>query len=80
MSFGWPQTLSLLILNGLTCLSLLPTIKAQSVWTPALKLRALNQTKQLWYHGFDNYMQHAFPADELRPLSCTGRGPDWKHP
>lgn len=25
----------------------------------------------MFYHGFDNYMQHAFPEDELRPLSCT---------
>lgn len=25
----------------------------------------------MFYHGFDNYMTHAFPEDELRPLSCT---------
>lgn len=32
----------------------------------------------MFYHGFDNYMQHAFPEDELRPLSCTplSRGGD----
>lgn len=24
----------------------------------------------MFYHGFENYMQHAFPEDELRPLSC----------
>jgi hypothetical protein len=24
----------------------------------------------MFYHGFDNYMKHAFPEDELRPLSC----------
>jgi hypothetical protein len=22
----------------------------------------------------------AFPMDELQPLSCTGRGPDWDNP
>ncbi|KAB8360954.1 hypothetical protein FH972_024686 [Carpinus fangiana] len=27
-------------------------------------------TFDLFYHGFDNYMQHAFPEDELKPLSC----------
>ena len=26
----------------------------------------------MFYHGFDNYMQHAFPLDELRPMSCIG--------
>lgn len=24
----------------------------------------------MFYHGFENYIQHAFPEDELRPLSC----------
>jgi len=24
----------------------------------------------VFYHGYDNYMRHAFPEDELRPLSC----------
>lgn len=24
----------------------------------------------MFYHGFDNYMKHAFPEDELRPISC----------
>lgn len=24
----------------------------------------------MFYHGFENYMKHAFPEDELRPLSC----------
>lgn len=28
------------------------------------------ETEDLFYHGFDNYMKHAFPEDELRPLSC----------
>lgn len=22
----------------------------------------------------------AFPLDELKPISCTGQGPDWKDP
>lgn len=26
----------------------------------------------MFYHAFDGYMQHAFPLDELRPLSCQG--------
>lgn len=29
------------------------------------------ETEQMFYHGFDNYMEYAFPEDELRPLSCS---------
>ena len=25
----------------------------------------------MFYHGYDNYMRHAFPEDELRPISCS---------
>lgn len=28
------------------------------------------ETEHMFYHGFENYMSHAFPEDELRPLSC----------
>ncbi|KAL8737206.1 MAG: hypothetical protein Q9181_001932, partial [Wetmoreana brouardii] len=24
----------------------------------------------MFYHGYDNYMKHAFPEDELKPLTC----------
>lgn len=27
------------------------------------------------HHAWSNYMEHAFPADELRPLSCTPTSP-----
>eukprot|EP01080_Neovahlkampfia_damariscottae_P002502 gene2502-3208_t len=26
----------------------------------------------MFYHAYDNYMTHAFPKDELKPLSCEG--------
>ena len=32
-----------------------------------------DQVKEMFDHGFDGYMRHAFPADELMPLSCKGR-------
>ncbi|EPS72201.1 hypothetical protein M569_02557, partial [Genlisea aurea] len=28
--------------------------------------------REMFYHAFDGYMAHAFPRDELRPLSCGG--------
>ncbi len=27
----------------------------------------------MFIHAYDSYMQHAYPADELMPLSCRGR-------
>lgn len=26
----------------------------------------------MFYHAYDSYIQHAFPADDLAPLSCSG--------
>ncbi|KAF8332804.1 glycoside hydrolase [Cantharellus anzutake] len=49
-------------------------------WTTERKLEARELTRSLWNHGFDSYMHHAFPLDELKPLTCTGQGPDWFDP
>jgi len=34
----------------------------------------------MFYFGYDNYMNFAFPKDELDPIHCTGRGPDYDNP
>lgn len=34
----------------------------------------------LFYHGYDNYMRHAFPEDELRPLTCGPLTRDRENP
>ncbi|KAF7776225.1 CAZyme family GH47 [Agaricus bisporus var. burnettii] len=52
----------------------------RSAWTPQRKHAARHRTRELFYHGYDNYMTFAFPLDELTPLSCSGRGPDWENP
>jgi len=31
-----------------------------------LKLR--EEVKGMFYHGWDNYMKHAYPLDELMPI------------
>ncbi len=31
-----------------------------------------HSTVELFKHAFGSYMAHAFPMDELRPLSCQG--------
>jgi mannosidase alpha-like ER degradation enhancer 1 len=42
------------------------------------KLR--DEARDMFRFGFDNYMEHAYPLDELDPIHCVGRGPDYKHP
>lgn len=38
-----------------------------------LDLKSLKQrVKNMFYHGYDNYMKFAYPYDELRPLTCDG--------
>lgn len=34
----------------------------------------------MFYHGFENYMTHAFPEDELRPLTCKPLTRDRENP
>ncbi|KAF2623094.1 glycoside hydrolase family 47 protein [Macroventuria anomochaeta] len=38
------------------------------------------ETRDIFYHGFDNYMNHAFPEDELRPLTCGPLTRDRQNP
>jgi hypothetical protein len=35
--------------------------------------RLRQETIEVFYHGYDNYMQHAFPEDEVsRLIRCLG--------
>ena len=38
------------------------------------------ETRDIFYHGYDNYMKHAFPEDELRPLTCAPLTRDRQNP
>ncbi|AEO53259.1 glycoside hydrolase family 47 protein [Thermothelomyces thermophilus ATCC 42464] len=45
------------------------------------RVRELRQeTVNMFYHGFDNYMKIAFPEDELRPVSCSPLTRDRENP
>ncbi|KAF8450427.1 glycoside hydrolase family 47 protein [Boletus edulis BED1] len=77
----WPVPLAVYLLTVLEHPILTQASTARpSVWTSQRKQTFRNATRDLWYHGFNNYMSKAFPLDELSPLSCTGRGPDWENP
>jgi hypothetical protein len=44
------------------------------------RIRLKHLAKEMFEFGYDNYMKHAYPLDELDPIHCTGRGPDYAHP
>ncbi|KAF7961281.1 hypothetical protein EAE96_000947 [Botrytis aclada] len=48
--------------------------------TPARIAELRKETVEMFYHGFDNYMELAFPEDELRPVSCTPLTRDAQNP
>lgn len=39
------------------------------------RLNLREEARQMFYHAYNAYMDNAYPADELMPLSCKGR---WK--
>ncbi|KAL8305518.1 hypothetical protein RB597_003689 [Gaeumannomyces tritici] len=38
---------------------------------PAKVARLRREVVDMFYHGYDNYMEIAFPEDELRPITCA---------
>lgn len=44
------------------------------------RLEMLDASRKMFQFGYDNYMRHAFPEDELDPIHCQGRGPDYDNP
>ncbi|KAF0299750.1 ER degradation-enhancing alpha-mannosidase-like protein 1 [Amphibalanus amphitrite] len=45
-----------------------------------VKSKMQEETRKMFYFGYDNYMKHAYPQDELNPIDCDGRGPDVDDP
>ncbi|KAL4994418.1 seven-hairpin glycosidase [Aspergillus recurvatus] len=56
-------------MTGLVLLLSLCVSTAQGMRSDQIR-RLMTETEQMFYHGFENYLEHAFPEDELRPLSC----------
>lgn len=44
------------------------------------RIELLQSAKNMFYFGYDNYMEHAYPEDELDPVDCMGRGHDHEDP
>ncbi|KAG5554569.1 hypothetical protein RHGRI_012209 [Rhododendron griersonianum] len=62
-----PLLLSILILSDIfICRNLAESVTREE----AKQLR--DEVREMFYHAFHGYMEHAFPLDELKPLSCEG--------
>ncbi|KAG0958748.1 hypothetical protein G6F32_000022 [Rhizopus arrhizus] len=48
--------------------------------TEKRRLELKNLSKEMFQHGWSNYLEHAFPEDELNPFECSGRGSDKANP
>jgi hypothetical protein len=31
-----------------------------------------DKVKSMFYHAYNGYLEHAYPLDELKPLTCKG--------
>ncbi|XP_075430814.1 LOW QUALITY PROTEIN: ER degradation-enhancing alpha-mannosidase-like protein 1 [Ascaphus truei] len=51
-----------------------------SAFPAGLRREMRERARGMFSFGYDNYMQHAFPEDELNPIECRGRGPDTGNP
>ena len=54
--------------------------KRYGAFPEKLRLQMVKEAKEMFYFGYTNYMKHAFPMDELNPILCSGRGPDYDNP
>ncbi|XP_015787790.1 ER degradation-enhancing alpha-mannosidase-like protein 1 isoform X1 [Tetranychus urticae] len=68
--------------NGLSIFLSRPGIydRKYATFSESMRLEMLQKTREMFQFGYDNYMKHAFPKDELNPILCTGRGPDILNP
>ena len=44
------------------------------------RLETKAAARDMFYFAYDSYMKFAFPQDELNPIACSGRGPDFANP
>ncbi|KAA8645560.1 hypothetical protein EYZ11_006770 [Aspergillus tanneri] len=68
---SWSQMFDLLTAWATTWVLVLPLWLAMAQGMRTEKIHELKkETELMFYHGYENYIEHAFPEDELRPLSC----------
>ncbi|XP_068617781.1 ER degradation-enhancing alpha-mannosidase-like protein 3 [Battus philenor] len=69
---AYSQVLLLFILAFILCVST-EDEAAASRMTKAERIKLREESRLMFYHAYNAYMDNAYPADELMPLSCKGR-------
>lgn len=54
--------------------------KKYGSFNESLRLQMKEEARKMFQFGYDSYLKYAFPKDELNPIYCTGRGPDYENP
>ncbi|KAJ3180502.1 alpha mannosidase-like protein [Geranomyces variabilis] len=70
------RLLPLLLLLALAIAAFQASAVSAAGMTRERRLQLRDKVKEQFNHGYDNYMTHAFPHDELNPVTCTGRSRD----
>eukprot|EP00850_Spirogloea_muscicola_P003129 SM000012S25391 [mRNA] locus=s12:818709:824031:+ [translate_table: standard] len=73
MRGGWAALLTAVAAVAAVAAGLAPRAAALTGFVSrdeAAELR--DEVREMFYHAYGGYMEHAFPLDELRPQSCTG--------
>lgn len=42
-------------------------------FTPKVISQYREKVRRMFYHAYDGYLNHAFPLDELKPITCVGQ-------
>ncbi|KAG8191658.1 hypothetical protein JTE90_016448 [Oedothorax gibbosus] len=54
--------------------------KKYGSFSHSMRLKMKEEARKMFQFGYDNYLKYAFPKDELNPILCNGRGPDYDNP
>ncbi|XP_047662813.1 ER degradation-enhancing alpha-mannosidase-like protein 2 isoform X2 [Tachysurus fulvidraco] len=61
-----------LLLNAIFCAAYLSPINSHD-FTMQEMSHYRDRIKSMFYHAYNNYLENAYPYDELRPLTCDGQ-------
>ncbi|KAL0081290.1 glycoside hydrolase [Phycomyces blakesleeanus] len=64
----------------LMCLVSFQMVVTSTPMTERRRLELREMSSEMFNHGWHNYLEHAYPADELNPVQCNGRGSDKSDP
>jgi hypothetical protein len=79
-SFGVSATTPDSRMYDLFLQSPLPLDRKYAKFADSEKIRMREKTREMFSHAYRGYMKYAFPHDELNPIKCVGRGPDYQNP